>query len=726
MKYYNEKTPYTINILYKNIDEIVGQQFNRFIWILYSLGNKYLTLDNCAFCTRGTTFKLTKYIQHEPHFILPTMFIKKYIDKYNFDDCLIVGNRLYFLESLLFYKINKIGLIPLCIDSNFIHKYSSHLSLIKENYPNKFIIEYEDTPSKYNNIIFYISSNIFTKKKTEISIHNGVVYNILEILHKLKKGGNLFFRILFNNNEKELSDYNIQLIYLLSTCFKNVEYLHEDFSAESPYLKNICIFENYNDNYHIFDEIVYKLMEIQNTDDTTYLSNFIDIKYDDNFIKFIKYLNSKLIVYSSDILQKYNENKNVIDLSFTNTNTYIKKFYDELYKIFFMKNLDNTINLCKKKNIEIINKFYLLSKKFKNKIKMDIVPNPIIKYFNSRDNYIIYTNEILINNYKLIDTHNYYDLGENVLLFNINLGNYFIMNMFISLIETNKIKKTIKKISMTDYAKIYLSKLLNFKVSIRFIKIYELISYFNLIDTKNKLKSIHISENDTDVVSAINHYYKQYNKTDDELLWKIYLKENNKSINKKNLLFSDDNIYDLTSTETVKYIIDNYQNIDFCTFDINIDEKYILITQIFICLLTLKKGGNGIFKIYLNNLDEIIVKYINILKTYFEIIYFSKSSVDMYENSEIYIVVKNKIKDIDEKFFQQQIEYINNNKNEININMINLNYLIFNPISILLKQEIKFLYIILYCNENENMEFKQQDKHNFIKKWIKYYGLKKI
>ena len=726
MKYYNEKTPYTINILYKNIDEIVGQQFNRFIWILYSLGNKYLTLDNCAFCTRGTTFKLTKYIQHEPHFILPTMFIKKYIDKYNFDDCLIVGNRLYFLESLLFYKINKIGLIPLCIDSNFIHKYSSHLSLIKENYPNKFIIEYEDTPSKYNNIIFYISSNIFTKKKTEISIHNGVVYNILEILHKLKKGGNLFFRILFNNNEKELSDYNIQLIYLLSTCFKNVEYLHEDFSAESPYLKNICIFENYNDNYHIFDEIVYKLMEIQNTDDTTYLSNFIDIKYDDNFIKFIKYLNSKLIVYSSDILQKYNENKNVIDLSFTNTNTYIKKFYDELYKIFFMKNLDNTINLCKEKNIEIINKFYLLSKKFKNKIKMDIVPNPIIKYFNSRDNYIIYTNEILINNYKLIDTHNYYDLGENVLLFNINLGNYFIMNMFISLIETNKIKKTIKKISMTDYAKIYLSKLLNFKVSIRFIKIYELISYFNLIDTKNKLKSIHISENDTDVVSAINHYYKQYNKTDDELLWKIYLKENNKSINKKNLLFSDDNIYDLTSTETVKYIIDNYQNIDFCTFDINIDEKYILITQIFICLLTLKKGGNGIFKIYLNNLDEIIVKYINILKTYFEIIYFSKSSVDMYENSEIYIVVKNKIKDIDEKFFQQQIEYINNNKNEININMINLNYLIFNPISILLKQEIKFLYIILYCNENENMEFKQQDKHNFIKKWIKYYGLKKI
>ena len=726
MKYYNEKTPYTINILYKNIDEIVGQQFNRFIWILYSLGNKYLTLDNCAFCTRGTTFKLTKYIQHEPHFILPTMFIKKYIDKYNFDDCLIVGNRLYFLESLLFYKINKIGLIPLCIDSNFIHKYSSHLSLIKENYPNKFIIEYEDTPSKYNNIIFYISSNIFTKKKTEISIHNGVVYNILEILHKLKKGGNLFFRILISDHDKELSDYNIQLIYLLSTCFKNVEYLHEDFSAESPYLKNICIFENYNDNYHIFDEIVYKLMEIQNTDDTTYLSNFIDIKYDDNFIKFIKYLNSKLIVYSSDILQKYNENKNVIDLSFTNTNTYIKKFYDELYKIFFMKNLDNTINLCKKKNIEIINKFYLLSKKFKNKIKMDIVPNPIIKYFNSRDNYIIYTNEILINNYKLIDTHNYYDLGENVLLFNINLGNYFIMNMFISLIETNKIKKTIKKISMTDYAKIYLSKLLNFKVSIRFIKIYELISYFDLIDTKNKLKSIHISENDTDVVSAINHYYKQYNKTDDELLWKIYLKENNKSINKKNLLFSDDNIYDLTSTETVKYIIDNYQNIDFCTFDINIDEKYILITQIFICLLTLKKGGNGIFKIYLNNLDEIIVKYINILKTYFEIIYFSKSSVDMYENSEIYIVVKNKIKDIDEKFFQQQIEYINNNKNEININMINLNYLIFNPISILLKQEIKFLYIILYCNENENMEFKQQDKHNFIKKWIKYYGLKKI
>ena len=69
----------------------------------------------------------------------------------------------------------------------------------------------------------------------------------------LKKGGNLIFRILIGDNEQELNKYNIQILYILSTSFEKIDYLHNDVSTESPFLKNMCIFHNYNDFLYIHE-----------------------------------------------------------------------------------------------------------------------------------------------------------------------------------------------------------------------------------------------------------------------------------------------------------------------------------------------------------------------------------------------------------------------------------------------------------------------------------------
>jgi len=706
MKYKNTQQPYIINIQYKNSNEFSKLLNPRVLWTLYSLDYKYLPLDDCVFCSWGVSNKLSTYNNCFQSFTLSSIWICNILNKYDIQDCLIISNRLNFLESLLYYKIDKIGFMPVHIDKDYGERFNCQFSVINNTYQNKIKIEFEETKTKYNNIIFYVSSNIYAKDTREITIYNSIIKNILEALKKLKEGGNLIFRILYNDNDTELNNYNIELIYLLSTCFESVEYLYNDYSAKSFYLKNMCVFEGYKNNHTVFNKIYEKIIENKNSCDI--ITKFIDIKYDDKFIDFIKYLDSILYVYSAKLIEKYNNKKELIDYSFTNT--YTSKFYDELYKLNFMKNLDNSINLAQKANIEINNKYITLNTKFKNNMKKEITREPKLKYYDTSNNHNIS-----------------FELEHTRANYLTNIGNYEIMRIYLAIRDKNKIKDIIKKFSITDYFISYLSKYLQYSVSLKFIKIYELISYFKLINTNKKLETLHICENNTDAVLAINHYYKQYN-TKNDFLWKIYLTNNNSKINKKNQLFDNsDNNYDITNDATQKYITDNYQNIDICTFDANKDDKYLIITQIFICLMVLKQGGNSIFKIYVSDIDDLLLGYINLLKLYFEVLYFSKSSIDFFENKEVYIVAKNKIKDIDETLFYKQIEYITKYNEKYDISMCDLNFLLVRPINLLLKQEIRILFIILYYYENiSELNIKSTQTDKFIKKWLKKYNIRPI
>ena len=51
MKYHYTKTKYNINVQYKDINELIIPIHNRDLWIIYSIDNKYLALDNCVFCS---------------------------------------------------------------------------------------------------------------------------------------------------------------------------------------------------------------------------------------------------------------------------------------------------------------------------------------------------------------------------------------------------------------------------------------------------------------------------------------------------------------------------------------------------------------------------------------------------------------------------------------------------------------------------------------------------
>jgi len=703
MKYHYTKTKYNINVQYKDINELIIPIHNRDLWIIYSIDNKYIALDKCVFCSQELiiSHEILKHKYDFFTFTKETIWLNDIMKKYNIEDCLIISNRLYFLESLLYFKIGKIGIMPVYIQEYYLNHYIYNLSTIHYKNKDKFIIEYDGTSNRYNNIIFALQSGKY----------NLTLYEILKTLNILKKGGNILFSI-YIGNEPELLQYTIQVLYILSTSFEKIDYLHNDASAESPFLKNMCIFHNYNGTHNILDEIIYKLMEIQNTDENNILVNVIDVDYDDSYVKFIKQLNAKLSIYQPKFLEKYNKKKESIDFLFSNK--FVTKFYDEFYNIFFYKSLNASIKLCEKANLEIINRYKKIDIQFRKKIENEILQSPNIKNYDT-----IYN----ISDKKKMN-YSYTHLYQKFL---ISQGSYEIMKIYISLRDKKKILDIIEKISMSDYVVSYLSK------SLKFIKIYELISNFKLIDTKKIIKSVHICENNNDAVLAINHYYKQYNNTD-ELIWKIYLKGNNKVISNKHLLFDDNDNYDISSDKTIRYITENYKNIDICTFDASKDEKYILITQIFICLLILKIGGNAIFKIYMSNIDDTIAGYINVLNSYFEVLYFSKSKVDYFESREIYIVAKNKKNNIDEKYFHKQLEYVS--KKEIKYSTLDINLvindpiylliskIIYDPLILILKQEIRNLFVILYCCDNDTFDISvnKENKKKFIKKWLNIYG----
>ena len=698
MKYNNIETKYSINIQYEKIKNMPYNKNNRTLWTIFSVDNKYLPLADCVFCSLNVSNRLTTYNNYYNSFILSSVWLYNIINKYNIQECLIIGNRMHFLESLLYYKTDKVGFMPLHIDKGYSERFNCEFTNIKNTYPNKIKIESNESKTKYTNIIFYISLNIFGKDTNDIRIYNKIIHNLLNVLIKLKEGGNMIYRIIYSDNDVELNEFNIQLIYILSTCFEGIEYTHEEYSAESFYLKNICIFYNYKNNYSIINDICNKIIKINNNIDI--LKKFIDIEYDDKFVNFIKQLNNKLNVYSENLIKNYEINKEIIDISFKNNID--TKFYDDLYKLNFMKNLEISINICKNANIEVDSKYKKLNIIFKNKMEKKILRKPKLECYD-----LNYINNKMSNYYH---THN-----EK---YTITKANYELMRLYISLRDKNKIKNILKKISVID-------NLSQYNFSLKFMKIYEIISNFKLIDTKSKIRTLHVCEYNTDAILAINHYYKKYNKTNEELSWKVYLLNDNNTIDKHHLLFESTDNYDINKDNNLEYIKNNYQNIDICTFDITIYEKYLLIPQVFICINTLKQGGNAIFKIYINDIDEIIIKYLNLLKTYFENIYFIKSSIDIYESKEIYIVAKNKNKVLNENYFYKQIEYINDYNDIYDINMCDLNFLLLRPINKILTQEIHIIFVILYYYDNtELLEtiLKKFNKKNFIQKWIKEYS----
>ena len=171
MKYNYVKNKLEIDIKYEDHSNVMTLVSDRTFFAINNNNNKYLPIDRCIYCLYNTKYTLFEYNSIIMNFVIMSIWINNFNNFYKMDECLIFGNRLYFLESLLYYKIKKIGILPVCIDDTYALSFNNDIEKIRKNNPNSFVIENENTKNKYKNIIYYISAIMHIKNESNNKIY---------------------------------------------------------------------------------------------------------------------------------------------------------------------------------------------------------------------------------------------------------------------------------------------------------------------------------------------------------------------------------------------------------------------------------------------------------------------------------------------------------------------------------------------------------------------------
>jgi len=626
----------------------------------------------CGFDTR---YDLTKYNTVKDSFIQCSLWIYKLIKKYAIEECLVFGNNTYFLESLLFYKIGKIGFYPDCIEDR--GKDNLYNSFYKINKSKKINLEDDTTNSSYQNIIIYITMLDYeTNVWKPIPEQKDLIYYIFKALKILKKHGNLILRLV-NNEKQQFDTYTKGLIYTLSSSFKYVKYIVPEYNRLTTIINKTLIFENYNENISLIQDIINKI------DDSKIINKIIDM-YDDDFQHFFKKMKKKIFKKADKSSQFYN--KSIVQFNENNTLTMSYRVFDNIYKKQYMLQLDKCIYLCREAQLKIKKKFLIKNSSYKKKLEkfLCVVPN-LIKYSSS--------NELITSVPSVKDTYM------------IVIEEFTVLRYYIALKKEIKLNNIIKKTSIFKFLQKEISEIIGYEVSKKFIDIYDLINTFKLINTDTPLETLQTTEDD---IIATKHYNTQYNKNNQ-------IKINHKSIDK------------------YEKIIDTYKNIDFCTFDC--EKSYdLLIKSVLICIKVLKIEGCGIFRIEITDvMDDKLLSYIKLLSQYFEDIHICRSGIDPFSNNMIYIVVYNKIRSIDDKAYNNIIAHINDNTLPILtiLKGSSHQFYVSGLVIRILRNIIKNIYTMLYYCENMDVFLNSTielgiSSHYLIEQYIKQLNIAKI
>ncbi|ARF09740.1 FtsJ-like methyltransferase [Indivirus ILV1] len=211
-----------------------------------------------------------------------------------------------------------------------------------------------------------------------------------------------------------------------------------------------------------------------------------------------------------------------------------------------------------------------------------------------------------------------------------------------------------------------------------FVKMFELCTEFNLVNTNQDIiKSFHTCEAPGHFINATNHYIKSKNP-------KAKLDWYGNSLNpfteagrlrhalgdhygylkkyKDRWLFGKDNSGDITNKENILEFKKKLgQSMDLFTSDCGISteskEEYfnqeintskLHFCQCFIALLTLKLGGNAVFKTFIPFSEISTFSIIFLIMKHFESFYIIKQQTSSPENSEVYFIAKNKTQHLSE------------------------------------------------------------------------------
>jgi cap2 methyltransferase len=303
------------------------------------------------------------------------------------------------------------------------------------------------------------------------------------------------------------------------------------------------------------------------------------------------------------------------------------------------------------------------------------------------------------------------------------------------------------------------SKNKDLNISRGFIKLYELLEYFDIIKLYNNFYSFHICEMPGNFIRSLSYYLyikdkKKFNN------WKWYANSLNPN-NKKNIekygknifndvykiyknypnnwLWGDDNTGDISKIENIIDFSKKIKKCNLITMDCglcikNYNEQerellFLFLSSVTISLTVLNKNGTLILKTFLPLVESLSVSIIYLLYCVFDKLYFTKPMASSPGSSEIYIVCINYKHLINNKMKNYLFDNLKNFKVNKSLFPVHIYNNIFleqyeKYITLLINKQIKSIQKNLYYYNNFN-KFNKLNKNkiflNFKKKYAKHW-----
>jgi len=261
-------------------------------------------------------------------------------------------------------------------------------------------------------------------------------------------------------------------------------------------------------------------------------------------------------------------------------------------------------------------------------------------------------------------------------VYNFNLYKYCKDNTFNE--NERRTKFIAHEINIRRYIQIYINNNYEINVTRGFLKMYDILNRFDLIDLKAKqVNTFHACEAPGNFINATNHWIKSRNPD-------LIFNWTGNSVNpfhsnvknkfgdvvgddygyivkyKKRWDFGKDDYGDITNIENLLYWESKYDHsIDLMTSDCGynkLDEDkdnnsmlvYLNLCQTILGLLIVKLGGNMICKIFLPFDNPMMISILFLFNIYYDNTHIIKQESGNLFSSEVYIVGINKTKHLDE------------------------------------------------------------------------------
>ena len=292
-------------------------------------------------------------------------------------------------------------------------------------------------------------------------------------------------------------------------------------------------------------------------------------------------------------------------------------------------------------------------------------------------------------------------------------------------------------------------------VSQAFLKMYEILSIFELLKKKKKThRTFHLCEAPGQFILATNHYLKTKT-SNEEFDWRAQslnpktqgaLKDVYGLIKKYNDRwdFGPDDSGDITKLKNMRYYMSQLKDLDLVTFDCGFGfetktaETYqdreaidINFSQILIILGGISKGTNIVLKVYLPQSYPYIISLNYIMYCCFEEFFMYKSLVNP-QSSEVYLVGKNFKRNLTEEQLESLLKKRKNVSSDKFLLDIPDKFLKFyeETISKFVQNNIDAITRFNYYYSNpqlmDDSELFTRIKKNNAKNWIEFFGIERI